>query len=115
MLIHYHEGRTAQAILLSRTANSVRVAVQGAEDIAEFRQVNGTWVSEDCEPVTIEFALAQISDKPAVTLADCICPADLAAGLVKMLCEAERVTGLEAAATIASALMSSSAGSIWAV
>jgi hypothetical protein len=34
----------------------MRVAVKDTDDAAEFRMINGAWVSEDCEIVRLEFA-----------------------------------------------------------
>ena len=78
MKIRYPNGKTNEGITLVRTANTMRVAVRGCEDAAEFINVHGTWISEDCEPVTIEYGPRRI---PPATLseADCICPRALAA------------------------------------
>jgi hypothetical protein len=83
-----HGGR--EAALVSRTGNSIRVAINGAEDIAEFREKNGVWISEDCDPATVDFALTKLAAKTAVCVDDCICPPELAARLVTMLYESER-------------------------
>lgn len=58
MLIHYRDGKTLAAILLSLKGNQMRVAVKDADDVGEFRLVNGVWISECCEPVTFEFPTA---------------------------------------------------------
>src|ERR1039457_6109974 len=67
MTIGYRDGKTIEGVTLARTANTMRVAVKGCEDAAEFINVHGTWVSEDCEPVTIEYGprrnpLARLSE-----------------------------------------------------
>ena len=56
MTIKYRDGRTVEAVILSRDSDSMRVAVKDAEDAVKLVSVHGTWVSEDCEPVRIEFA-----------------------------------------------------------
>ncbi len=92
MIVRYNDGRTAEAVLVSRTGDSIRVAMPGAEDFVEFREIHGVWVSEDCEPVAIDFALEQIAATPAVSLADCICPPELADRLITLLYEGEPVS-----------------------
>lgn len=58
MLIHYGDGSVLAGILLSLRGGEMRVAVKDADDVAEFRLVNGVWISECCEPVTFEFPTA---------------------------------------------------------
>jgi len=58
MLIRYGDGRILTGILLALTGSAMRVAVKDEDDVAEYRLVNGRWISEDCEPVTFEFPLA---------------------------------------------------------
>lgn len=84
MTIGYRDGKTIEGVTLARTANTMRVAIQGCEDVAEFTNVHGTWVSEDCEPVTVEYGPRR---NPVATLseADCICPPELAARLIYLL------------------------------
>jgi hypothetical protein len=62
----------------------MRVAVEGCDDAAEFIKVHGTWISEDCEPVTLEYGPRRTA--PATPSdADCICSRDLAARLIDLL------------------------------
>ena len=84
MTIGYRDGKTIEGVTLARTANTMRVAVKGCDDVAELINVHGTWVSEDCEPVTIEYGPRRNSlATPAE--ADCICPPELAARLIDLL------------------------------
>ena len=55
IFIKYKSGRKLQGILLALGDQLIRVAVKGSDDAAQFRLVNGVWVSEDCEIVTFEF------------------------------------------------------------
>ena len=48
-------GRVLQGLILSRTGTTMRVAVNGFEDAEQFTCVKGTWISENCEPVEIQF------------------------------------------------------------
>jgi hypothetical protein len=84
MTLRYRDGKTVEGVTLVRTANLMRVAVKGSDDAAEFINVHGTWISEDCEPVTIEYGPRRT---PITTLseADCICPRELAARLIDLL------------------------------
>jgi hypothetical protein len=85
MTIKYSNGKAFEAVLLSRTDDNMRLAVQGADDVMEFSNINGTWVSADCEPVTIEFAWQRRAHKPTVTEAECSCSHELAARLIHLL------------------------------
>jgi len=68
---------------LARTADMMRVAAKGCDDAAEFIHVNGTWISEDCEPVTMEYGPVR-SATTTLSEADCICPSELAARLIDL-------------------------------
>jgi hypothetical protein len=84
MTIRYTDGKAIEGVTLARTANTMRVAVKGCEDAAEFINVHGTWISEDCEPVTMEYGPRR--DAPTtLSEADCICPRELAARLIDLL------------------------------
>jgi hypothetical protein len=85
MTVNYLDGRTVEAVLLARTKNKLLVAVQGADDVMEISDINGVWVSSDCEPVTIEFAWQRLDRKPKVSGADCHCSHELAACLIHLL------------------------------
>lgn len=85
MTITYQNGRAVQAVLLTRTGEKIRVAIEGADDATEFCNINGTWVSDDCEPARIEFAWEVRAPEPSVSEADCCCPPELAARLLHLL------------------------------
>jgi hypothetical protein len=51
----------------------------------EISDINGTWVTADCEPVTIEFAWQQLDCQPQISEADCHCSNELAARLIGLL------------------------------
>jgi hypothetical protein len=67
----------------------LRVAVRGGSDVLELRQINGRWVSDDCEPVDVEFAWLRQQELPTVSINDFICPPELAAKLLHMLFSGE--------------------------
>lgn len=83
MIITYQNGLSLEGIALSRTETTMRVAFRGQEEPVDFSLLNGTWVSEDCEPVTIQSAPPR-APLPT-TEEDCICAPDLAARLIAML------------------------------
>lgn len=84
MTIRYANGLTKESVLLSRTQNSLRVAIEGCDDVTEIHQVNGTWVTDECEPVQVTFAW-EFNPAAEVTEADCICPPEIAASLIRLL------------------------------
>lgn len=85
MIIRYTDGRTIEGVTLSTRENTLRVALSGCDDAAEFVQVNGRWISEECEPVEIEPAWRSSGGRPAVSEADCLCSRELAAHLIHLL------------------------------
>ncbi len=82
MVIRYKDGAEIEAILLSRREGKLRVAAKGLDDALEFAEINGKWVSEDWEPVQIQFEWERDSRLNPVSEADCICPHELAAELI---------------------------------
>jgi hypothetical protein len=85
MILIYADGSRTQAVLLARTENKIRVALPGSDDPVEFTDVRGTWVSEDCEPVRVQFAWEGKTSAEVLTEADCICSKELAARLLHLL------------------------------
>lgn len=85
MTITYADGNSTEAVLLSRTENTLRLAVEGAEDVLELSNIGGTWVSAECEPVSVQYAWQRRKRMPEVSEADCHCSQDLAAKLVALL------------------------------
>lgn len=76
---------SVEGVVLARTEHKMRVAVKDAMDAAVFVCVDGTWISEDCEPVDIVFEWRRPERRETVTEADCICPKELAARLIEAL------------------------------
>ena len=85
MILIYADGSRTEAILLARSENKFRVAIPGCDDPVEFTDVHGTWVSEDCEPVRVEFAWQGKTREQVLSEADCICSHELAARLIHLL------------------------------
>ncbi len=84
MTIRYTNGITKESVLLSRTKELLRVAIEDCDDVTELRLLNGVWVTDDCDPVQVTFAWER---EPAreVAEAECICPPDVAARLLRLL------------------------------
>src|SRR5689334_14089206 len=90
MTIRYRDGNKVEATILARTEASMRVAVNGCDDVVQLRHLHGTWVTDDCEPVAVEFAWSRAEGgPPVVTIDDCICSRELAARLLQMFLSPE--------------------------
>jgi hypothetical protein len=85
MTIRYADGRVAEAVILARTENTMRVALKDSDDVADFVAADGAWLSEDLGPVQIEFAWQRHGRRHVIEEADCICPSELAARLIDLL------------------------------
>jgi hypothetical protein len=63
----------------------MRVALQQHDDIVALALVNDVWVSDECEPVKVDFAWERSEGTVEATEEDCICSHDLAAHLIHLL------------------------------
>jgi hypothetical protein len=72
-------------MLLSRTADTLRVAVEGETDITEFYSAESAWVSESFEAVTIEFEWERQRQSNVPSVDDCVCSPKLAEQLMTQL------------------------------
>lgn len=92
--ITYLNGTIQKAIVLSHDEHEIRALASGCDDVVTFQRIRGAWISEELEPVTIEFAWQRrLAAAPSEN--DCICPKELAARLIRTLfagCEPERAT-----------------------
>ena len=87
MTITYSNGTVLQATLLFHDDYAIRAIVEGRDDALYFTRTSGAWMSEELEPVTLEFEWQRRSAAPVYSEDDCICPEDLASKLVAMLLE----------------------------
>lgn len=85
MQITFRNGQVTEAVILARDGDNLRVAIDGADDAVCFSKINGTWVSDDCEPVRIEFAWERRAVEQPVREEDCICSHERAAQLIHLL------------------------------
>jgi len=100
MILIYANGRRTKAVLLAQSENQLRVAIPGRDEPLELTGIHGTWVSEDCEPVRVEFAWQGKMPEQVPSEADCICPPELAARLIHLLWSGNEEEGLQADAPL---------------
>jgi len=74
MTIYRADGNRIEAALLARYQHAVRVAVRDGDDAVEFKEWNGTWISEDCEPVWIDFDGDERAREPLSQECGLLCP-----------------------------------------
>jgi hypothetical protein len=101
MILTYADGSKTDAVLLARSDNKLRVVVPGSEDPMELTLIHGTWVSEDCEPITVEFAWQRKTREEIRTEADCLCSQELAARLIHLLWSGDDEEKLQTEAPLA--------------
>ena len=85
MTITYSNGTVLEAIVLAHEEEALRVAVTGEGDVHTFRRIHEAWISEDGEPVAVEFAWQRHGTANVPAEADCICSKKLASRLIAML------------------------------
>ena len=85
MIIRYSNGQSFEAALLTQTDSQMRIALQGSEDVLELQRINGTWITDECEPVQVESAWTRQSLLDTISEDDCICSPELAAKLLHLL------------------------------
>jgi len=85
------DEKTVEGVVLSRTEYKMRVALKDADDAAVFVCVDGTWISEDCEPVEVYWDWWRRPPKEPASESNCICPKELAARLIHSLVSGEDV------------------------
>jgi hypothetical protein len=91
--ITFSDGRTIEAIELSRTGKTIRALIRGAEDVQEFTQMHGRWVSEDLEAVHIEPAWYRSEERPVPVEDECLCAREPAVRLIRALLGFDRWAG----------------------
>ena len=57
MIVRMANGKKRTAVILALTGRTMRVALKDTDDVMEYKLVDQTWISEDCERVTFEFPL----------------------------------------------------------
>lgn len=93
--ITYPNGTVLNVIVLSHDGKDFRVIAPGSPDVLAFTRIRGTWISEDLEPVTIEFEWKRREPVTTPRVEDCVCSKELATHLIQTLftgCEPDRAT-----------------------
>jgi hypothetical protein len=85
MTINYPNGTVLPAVVLSRGEEEIRAIAPDCEDVLVFTRIRGMWVSEELEPVTIEFGRQAAATPVEYSDDDYICPKELAASLIQSL------------------------------
>lgn len=83
MTITYLDGTVVQAVALSHDDNEIRAIAPGCDDVLAFSRVRDRWVSDEIDPVAIDFELQQRPARPVLSEEDCVCSKDLAARLIQ--------------------------------
>jgi hemerythrin len=87
MTITYSNGTVLEVIVLAHEEEGLRVAVAGDGDVRTFQFIHGVWISEECEPVAVEFDIdyyefLQISPQAEVPTIQRIYRLEIACGLM---------------------------------
>ena len=85
MTVAYLNGTVLKAIVLSHDEHEIRAITPGCDEPLVFTRIHGTWISEEIEPVTIEFNWQRRAASHVPSVDDCICPKELAAHLIHAL------------------------------
>ena len=85
MTIKFWNGRRTDAVLLGWTGDRMRVIARGDDETLEVSRIRGAWVTEDCEPVSIQFAWEAADRRRENGENECICPPEAAARLAAQL------------------------------
>ena len=83
--ISYPNGTVLQAIVLSHDEHEIRANASGCDDVLAFTRIHDTWISEEIDPVTMTFEWQRNRRVPAPSEDHCLCPKDLAVGLIQSL------------------------------
>lgn len=81
MKIIYANGTVREALLLSCEGSRLRAAVSGEDDVRELTRIETGWITEEWEPVTVEFEWQRSLPAQIPKEEDCICPPELASSL----------------------------------
>ena len=90
MTVTYPNGTVLKAILLSHDEHEIRAIAEGCDDVLAFTRIHGIWISEEIEPVTIEFEWQRRRASHLCTGDDCTYPKELAGLLSTLLRCGER-------------------------
>jgi hypothetical protein len=78
-------GTVLEARLLSHQHNEIRAVAAGCDDTLVFTRFHSTWISEELDPVVIEFAWQRRKPFPVTSEDNCVCSKELANRLIHSL------------------------------
>jgi hypothetical protein len=55
MFVNYKDGTSRSGLIVGLDGTVMRVALQGCEDLVEFRLVDNVWTADECEVVSFDF------------------------------------------------------------
>lgn len=85
MIIQYANGMTMEGVALSRTEDTMRMALRGHNDAIELFQVNGCWITEDWQPVRIQPEPDPDNCLSSASEDEFVCSHELASRLIHLL------------------------------
>ena len=92
MILQYENGKTSQGIALFQSEKTLRVALDGCEDIVELTRIHGHWVSEELEVVRLEPSWRVLRPVETLSEEDCVCSPELASRLIGSLLRGSQET-----------------------
>jgi hypothetical protein len=78
-------GTVLEARLLSQQPNEIRAVAAGCDDTLVFTRFHSSWISEELDPVVIEFAWQRHKPFPVASEENCVCSKELANRLINSL------------------------------
>ena len=86
MTITYPNGTVRTALLLTHGEHELRAMAPDCDDVLIFTRIQGTWISDDLEPVTFQFEWQRrVPTSAAAAEEDYICSRELADQLIATL------------------------------
>jgi len=67
MRISFADGSSQEGLILTLDGSELRVAIQGADDPAQFNLAGNSWLAEDGRRVTFEFPLGMVRSQEFLT------------------------------------------------
>ncbi len=71
LVLESRSGRFAEAVVLTQTADTIRLFVRGCEDAIELRRVGEDWIDEAGEPVALAFITSVPEPRPTRIVQSC--------------------------------------------
>ncbi len=72
LILESRSGRFAEAVVLTQTADTIRLFVRGCQDAIELRRVGDDWIDEAGEPVALAFITSVPEPRPTRIVQSCL-------------------------------------------